>query len=586
MTNKVKMCNLQLITYKITLLLALLYIAGFTFFIPTQAVTNPLSVANNKFGIHLIQATPDEVGPAFELVNSSGGDWGYVTVLIEQKDKKKDKWQNFFDDLRRKHLIPIVRLATSPSGQTWNIPTAGEENSWADFLNSLSWPVKNRYVVIYNEPNHGNEWGGTADPKSYARTLDKTITALKNKSPDFFVLNAGFDASTPNQPPSYLDEASFLLSMEQEVPGIFNKLDGWASHSYPNPNFAGSPYSSGKGTVRTWEWELGYLQSIGLTKALPVFITETGWQHAEGVVYDSTRITSETAGKYLKAAFEGAWGSPQVVAVTPFVLSYLDYPFDHFSFKRPSDKTISAPIIDELTSKYYPQYQIVKELGKTAGKPVQVNKAELIDGQIPNTLVTNESYSFKFKFKNTGGSIWDSQNTKLVLNGIDADPAALPSGQKVEPGQVGTFTISVKTPQSGSYELTLQLYTSNTEFETKPYAYRVEIKSAVVLVIHSLLGLKDDPSGTYYLEVSSGSNKTTTQVNLNSSGDSAQLEARYLLPDYAFDFTLSRPYYKSKTLNQTVHSGVNNLYFDKLDPNFLSALFSPADLWKLLPWSR
>src|SRR3990167_1341043 len=76
-----------------------------------HAVVDPLSVPNNKFGIHIIQATPDESSPAASLVNSQGGDWGYVTVLIEGKDKKKDKWQEFFNDLRRRHLIPIVRIA-------------------------------------------------------------------------------------------------------------------------------------------------------------------------------------------------------------------------------------------------------------------------------------------------------------------------------------------------------------------------------------------------------------------------------------------------------------------------------------------
>src|SRR5687768_14613965 len=88
----------------------------------TQAVVNPLSVPNNPFGIHLLAPIPEETKDAKTLVNSSGGDWGYVTVLIESKDRDKAKWQGYFDDLRRSHLIPLVRLATKPDGSFWEKP--------------------------------------------------------------------------------------------------------------------------------------------------------------------------------------------------------------------------------------------------------------------------------------------------------------------------------------------------------------------------------------------------------------------------------------------------------------------------------
>src|SRR3990167_8449414 len=108
------------------------------FFIqPVFAIVNPLSVPNNKFRIHIIQATPDESSPAAKLVNTNG-DWGYITVLIESKDRKSDKWQNFFNDLRRRHLIPLVRLATQPENGHWKLPYEGEEIAWADFLDKLN----------------------------------------------------------------------------------------------------------------------------------------------------------------------------------------------------------------------------------------------------------------------------------------------------------------------------------------------------------------------------------------------------------------------------------------------------------------
>src|SRR3989338_10550191 len=168
-----------------------------------------------KYTTAIFSATPDESSPAASLVNTNG-DWGYITFLIESKDRNENKWQEFFNDLRRRHLIPIVRLATKPVNEHWERPYEKEYEAVADFLDKLNWPVKNRYVTIYNEPNHGVEWGNSTDPASYARVLNSTIDALKKKSEAFFVMNAGFDASAPHQPPKYFDEALFLKEMEKE----------------------------------------------------------------------------------------------------------------------------------------------------------------------------------------------------------------------------------------------------------------------------------------------------------------------------------------------------------------------------------
>src|SRR3989344_1046424 len=101
---------------------------------PVYAISDPLSVPNNKFGIHIIGASSDEASPAATLVNSSGGDWGYITVLVESRNRSQETWQKFFNDLRRRHLIPIVRLATGSEGNNWKKPYEGEEQAWADFL--------------------------------------------------------------------------------------------------------------------------------------------------------------------------------------------------------------------------------------------------------------------------------------------------------------------------------------------------------------------------------------------------------------------------------------------------------------------
>ena len=72
------------------------------------------------------------------------------------------------DQLRERQLIPIIRIATKGEGSSWRRPKLEEAQEWANFLNSLNWVVKNRYVILFNEPNHATEWGGTVDPKSFA----------------------------------------------------------------------------------------------------------------------------------------------------------------------------------------------------------------------------------------------------------------------------------------------------------------------------------------------------------------------------------------------------------------------------------
>jgi len=60
----------------------------------------------NKFGIHILE--PYDLPKAQELVNSSGGDWGWVTTVIRDDDMNLDKWQGFMNECRERHLIPIV----------------------------------------------------------------------------------------------------------------------------------------------------------------------------------------------------------------------------------------------------------------------------------------------------------------------------------------------------------------------------------------------------------------------------------------------------------------------------------------------
>lgn len=574
-------------------------------FLPSAVYSSydPLSVPNNKYGIHIISPASEEASHSAELVNSNG-DWGYVTLLIESKDRNPQKWQSFFDELRRRHLIPLVRIATAPEGNYeqsskqvyWKRPYEGEEIAWADFLNSLNWPTKNRYVIVYNEPNHATEWGNTVDAKNYAQTLDKTITALKKKSEDFFILNAGFDASAPEKLPAYQDQYNYMVDMNTAVPGIFNKIDGWASHSYPNPGFIGSPNDTGRKSIRGYLWELEVLKELGVNKSLPIFITETGWKHSEGRKTDNSLPSVDEVSDYYKVAFENAWADKRIVAVTPFLLSYQDEPFDHFSFKKYTGEK-QAPLLYDSSSvlgaeaPFYPSFYTIRDLPKVNGKPIQEYKAELKEGEIYSSLVVGESYAILLTFKNTGQAIWnDDLDNGVKLVALDSSPnleiyiSRLPLSKKIEPNGEYTFRLEIKAKKTGAYKINLQLMYGNNQFQTSSYQKDIQVKSPVILKTKASLKWKDDPSSNnYFLKITGIVSETISNLVLGKDGQSETIMAQGLLPDTTYDFTLSKPFYHPKTIKQEVRSGINELDFGELEPDLPSAILNPNEFWKLLP---
>ncbi len=302
------------------IILSLLVISYLLSVTSISAVYDPVSVSNNKFGIHIL--FPSELAQAAKLVNSSGGEWGYVTIPIRSDDRNLEKWQEFFNNSYKLKVIPILRLATYPDGAVWSRPTIYDPIDWANFLDSLNWPSKNRYVIVYNEPNRADEWGQKVSPAEYAQQLNWTIDELKKRSDKFFVLPAGMDASAPNSSTS-LDEYNFWQEMNISVPGIFSKIDGWASHSYPNPNYSSSPFYQGKNGITSYQWELNFLQAYYNVLGLKVFITETGW--------DISSLGEAKVSQFFTTAFNDVWKDDYLAAVTPFLLSAGQGDFTKFS---------------------------------------------------------------------------------------------------------------------------------------------------------------------------------------------------------------------------------------------------------------
>ncbi len=313
----------------------------------TSYAYDPTSLPNNKVGIHIL--FPSELSQAATLVNSNGGDFGYVTIPIQSGDKDILKWQKFMDDAKSLHIIPIIRLATEGdyfNTKVWRKPTFADVLDFSNFLDSINWPTKNRYIVVYNEVNRGDEWGGTPNANEYAQILSYAVAVFKSKNPDFFLISAGMDNASANTNDA-VNEYDFFAQMNQAIPGIFNQVDGLSSHSYPNPGFSQPATADTRESITSFKYEKAFISQF-TAKNLPTFITETGWSKD---VLPQSVIT-----KYFQTAFTSVWNDNNVIAVTPFLLSAGGGPFAQFSFLNPDGSG------NEI-------YQAIHNLSKVKGLP-------------------------------------------------------------------------------------------------------------------------------------------------------------------------------------------------------------------------
>ncbi len=338
------------------------------------AVENPSAVANNKFGIHIL--FPEEIEHAAKLVNGNNGDWGYVTIPIQAGDKNILKWQMFMDSAKTLHVIPIIRLATEGdyfNTKVWRKPTAEDVLDFANFLNSLDWPTKNRYITIFNEVNRGNEWGGSPNAQEYTDMLHYASIVFKSKSQDFFIISAGLDNAAETIAGTAINEYDFIRSMYTFDPDIFNQIDGMGSHSYPNPGFSQSPSRQHTTSIASFRYERDLIQNLD-GKQLPVFITETGWSE--------NAISQETIASYYQTAFTSVWSNDSIIAVTPFLLRAGTGEFTVFSF---IDKN-GAPTA---------QYKTIERMDKVKGNPIQAKTST--DKLLGETIKNNDIPVINFK---------------------------------------------------------------------------------------------------------------------------------------------------------------------------------------------
>jgi hypothetical protein len=153
--------------------------------------------------------------------------------------------------------------------------------------------------------------------------LSFAVTIFKSVNQDFFIISAGLDNAAPDQGNIYINEYTYMQEMNQAVPGIFNQIDGFSSHSYPNPGFSQAPDVTSIMGIGSFIHERDLIKSLS-NKILPVFITETGWS--------SDSVSEDQRIQYYDQTFKTIWNDPDIVAITPFLLRAGAGPFEQFTF--------------------------------------------------------------------------------------------------------------------------------------------------------------------------------------------------------------------------------------------------------------
>lgn len=278
-----------------------------------------------KMGMHVLNKEDAlEAVTLLRTQDPTGESWVYMTIPFTLDDVHKTlEWQTFFDQAKAQKIVPIIRLVTDAQEGIWQIPTRKDVIDQLTALGSLEWPIPERRVLIYNEVNHAQEWGGKLDPAGYARMFRFASLWADAMGKNFIIMPAAMDLAAANGHTTR-EAFAYLDAMAAEDTEIFSYADAWNSHSYPNPAFSAPPTSQGKNSLRGYEYELAYLAQKGISE-LPVYITETGWE-------ENTK-TARYLTKYYQYALNNIWlPDARIVAVTPFIFKGDPGPFARFSF--------------------------------------------------------------------------------------------------------------------------------------------------------------------------------------------------------------------------------------------------------------
>ncbi len=378
---------------------------------------------------------------------------------------------------------------------------------------------------------------------------------------------AGLDAAAPNLPPYFEDEAVFLRQLPQET---FNQVDGWASHSYPLRGLVG------RNSLSTYQWELFLLRQLGVTKSLPVFITETGWPHQEGIKFRKEYLPQDKVAENFRILFNQLLYDPQVVAVTPFLLNYQSDLFDQFSWRKPHSR------------EFYSQYALTQQLAKTKGQPIQAQKLA-INSQLPQKLMAHSTYQIPILVRNQGQAIWDQkEHYSLRLIGANKDWEYFFSDfTNLRPFEEQTIFLYLKTGgELGKYDLRFAIAKDN-QIVSDEINWALEISSMVQISFEINLFPKIKTQGENFriLIYDPQERVIFEKDNLGvKNGQGVIEEVRNLVFGQKYRLVILKPYYLPGQKLLTIEDRGNRVVFKFMFPLDYDqdGKFSLADILALL----
>jgi len=309
----------------------------------------------NKFGIGL-------VGPGdaldWNLAAELAGPGGYVRLVLpgitRDTQGPDPAWIAAVQAIYDRGLVPVLRLAPP-----WGDADVRNDSDDAAHLHYQALAAAHRRVVeglprdaalplwveVHNEPNLCYEWTcrageGVDGALPFSTTAHEYAALLRDVAdavhaigdPRILVMNAGLApggaascqcGGTDFSPG--VTSREFLSEMKVAVPDVFARLDGFASHAYPAAGEGWGffvPYDQAGPGLHWFARELEIVQ-----RALPVFLTETGWTTAGGG-------SREEIAAWTVSSYRELWlVDERIAGVLPFMLR--DPQWDAFGWAAP-----------------------------------------------------------------------------------------------------------------------------------------------------------------------------------------------------------------------------------------------------------
>jgi len=349
-----------------------------------------IELPENRFGIGLVgPGNPSQ----WDFTHNLTGDGGYIKLIFPGVEPNltstPGEWVDAVCNSYSRSLIPVIRI-----GPPWgdrrirNMSDDGSFTSYTQIANKYAMVVSSVlscvppstpiYFEIHNEPNLCYEWPcqpGEAPPnpavpanwmhysdmaKEYAFFLRDVSNAMRAIGDSRVkITNGGLapggvvscecngDGSGGFNPG--ITALDFIREMQNAVSDIWDKIDAWATHSYPASGlgygFFDRYENCGPG-LRFFENELS---TAG--RSFPVLITETGWT----IHHESFNWSREEVADWTVRAYQDLWlVHPSILGVMPFMLQ--DPGWDNFAWVDPSGNP-------------YPVYNAVRSLRCSLGIP-------------------------------------------------------------------------------------------------------------------------------------------------------------------------------------------------------------------------